>query len=116
MENRQDKSIYWVGSSRQDVRRFPEEARRKAGFELRAVQRGEKPGDFKPMPDVGKGVEEIRIHTKEAHRIFYVARFEDVVYVLHAFQKKTQKASKKDLDRGRQRYKEMILHREAQKG
>ena len=57
-----------------------------------------------------------RIHVGDAYRILYVAKFKEGVYILHAFQKKTQKASKKDLDRGRQRYKEMILHREAQKG
>ena len=108
-----DKRLYWVGSSRGDLRSFPEEARRRAGFELRAVQRGEKPTDFKPMPDVGKGVEEIRIHTKDAHRVFYVSRFVEAVYVLHAFQKKTQKTSKKDIEVGRRRYKE-VLHRLSQ--
>ena len=64
------------------------------------------------MPDVGKGVEELRIRTAEAFRVFYVARFKDTIYVLHAFPKKTQKTSKKDLDIGRQRYKVMLQHRE----
>ncbi len=53
--SQEDKRLYWVGSSRDDLRDFPEEARRRAGFELRALQRGERPTDFKPMPDVGKG-------------------------------------------------------------
>ena len=81
---------------------------KKTGFQLRAVQRGDTPTDFKPMSIVGKGVEEIRIKIGEAYRIFYVARFPEAVYVLHAFNKKTQKTSKKDIEIGKQRYQAMI--------
>ena len=110
-----DKLIYWVGSSRQEIANFPKEARRKAGFQLRAIQRGQKPTDFKPMSTIGKGVEEIRIWTGEASRIFYVARFEEAVYVLYAFQKKTQKTSKRDIKLGKKRYQEMVRFRQEQK-
>ena len=110
----EDKPINWIGTSRDDVCAFPEEARRQAGFQLRAVQRGETPTDFKPMSTVGKGVQEIRIRTGDAYRIFYVARFEEAVYVLHAFQKKTQKTTKQDLQIGQQRYQEMMADRESQ--
>ena len=111
-----DKPIYWVGSSKEVICNFPEEVRRRSGYELRALQRGEHPSDFKSMPIVGQGVEEIRIRTEDAYRIFYVARFEEAVYVLHAFQKKTQKTSKKDINLGQQRYKQMLEYRlEAQK-
>ena len=103
-----DKPIYWIGTSKEDIAKFPQDAKRKAGFQLRAVQRGEPPADFKPMSVVGKGVEEIRIKTGEAYRIFYVARFAEAVYVLHAFNKKTQKTSKKDLEIGKQRYQTVI--------
>jgi phage-related protein len=99
-----DKTVVWIGSSRDDVRRFPREARRKAGLELRAVQRGQEPTDFKPIPSVGPGVYEIRIHVHDAYRVFYIAKFEEAVYVLHAFQKKTQKTAKRDIEIGRQRY------------
>ena len=68
------------------------------------------------MPSVGAGVHEIRIRTKEAYRVFYVARFEEAVYVLHAFQKKTQKTSKQDVQLGQRRYKAMLTHREEQEG
>jgi hypothetical protein len=61
----QERRSHWVGSSREELSNFPKEARRKAGFQLRAVQRGQKPTDFKPMPTIGKGVEEIRIWTGE---------------------------------------------------
>ena len=110
-----DKPIYWIGSSRQDIRKFSDEARRKAGFQLRALQRGQMPTDFKPIPTIGKGVEEIRIRTEGAYRIFYVARFKEAVYVLHAFEKKTQKTSQQDLKIGQQRYQQLIQLRRKQK-
>jgi phage-related protein len=91
---------------------FPDDARRQAGFELRSIQQGDLPSDCKPMSTVGKGVEEIRIRTDDAYRIFYVARFEEAVYVLHAFQKKTQKTSRSDIEIGQQRYKQMLQQRQ----
>ena len=80
-----DKSIVWIGSSRDDLRRFPGKARRKAGYQLRLAQPGKEPDDFKPTPSIGSGVYEIRIHAQDAYRVFYVAKFEEAVYVLHAF-------------------------------
>ena len=109
-----DKPIYWVGTSKEDIAKFPQDARRKAGFKLRAVQRGDTPTDFKPMSIVGKGVKEIRIKTGEAYRIFYVAQFTEAVYVLHAFSKKTQKTSKQDIELGKQRYQTVISLRKQQ--
>jgi len=109
-----DKPIYWLGSSRDDLSHFPESARRQAGFQLRAVQRGQIPTDFKPLPVVGTGVEELRIHTEAAYRIFYISRFKEAVYVLHAFQKKTQKTSKQDIQTGQQRYKQLLQYRREQ--
>jgi phage-related protein len=64
------------------------------------------------MPTIGKGAEEIRIWTGETYRIFYVARFSEAVYVLHAFGKKTQKTSQQDIDLGKQRYQQMVKFRE----
>lgn len=110
-----DKLIYWVGASREELLNFPKESRRKVGFQLRAIQRGQKPSDSKPMPTIGKGVEEIRIWTGEAYRIFYVARFEEAVYVLHAFHKQTQKISKQDIELGQKRYQKMVQFRHEQK-
>jgi phage-related protein len=106
-----DKPIQWLGSSLEDLSNFPEPARRKAGFQLRAVQSGEDPSDFKSMSVVGAGVQEIRIRTEDAYRIFYIARFEEAVYVLHAFQKKTQKTSKLDIEIGQKRYQQMLQYR-----
>lgn len=107
-----DKPIYWIGTSKEDISKFPEEARRKVGFQLRAIQIGEKPTDFKPMAIIGKGAEEIRIWTGDTYRIFYVARFPEAVYILHAFGKKTQKTSKQDIELAQRRYQQMIQIRE----
>jgi phage-related protein len=107
-----DKPIEWIGAAKKDLMDFSDDARRQAGFELRSIQQGDLASDFKPMSTVGKGVEEICIRTDEAYRIFYVARFEEAVYVLHAFQKKTQKTSRSDIELGQQRYKQMLQQRQ----
>jgi phage-related protein len=107
-----DKPIEWIGTAKKDLMEFPDDARRQAGFELRSIQQGDLASDFKPMSTVGKGVEEIRIRTDDAYRIFYVARFEEAVYVLHAFQKKTQKTSRSDIELGQQRYKQLLQQRQ----
>ena len=100
-----DKLLAWIGSSLDDIRQFPQEAKRKAGLELRAIQRGQDLMDFRPMPAVGPGVQEIRIRARGAYRVFYVAKLEEVIYVLHAFQKKTQRTAKQDIEIGQQRYR-----------
>src|SRR4030043_2114178 len=101
------KPLNFVGSVLDDLRHFPDEARRAAGFELRVVQSGLDPSDWKPMQTIGPGVNEIRIHVLGEWRIIYVAKFRDAVYVLHAFQKKTRKTSQRDIDLARQRYKQI---------
>ena len=100
-----DKPLIWLGSSRRDLRLFPALARRLAGFQLRRVQQGLDPDDWKPMQTVGSGVREIRIHVAGAHRVFYVATRPEALYVLHAFEKKTQKTSAQDLRIGRDRFR-----------
>ena len=101
------KTLRFIGSSLDDLRDFPAEARRQVGFELDAVQRGMMPTDFKPMPTVGAGVYEIRVHVLGEWRVMYVARFEQAVYVLHAFQKKTQRTRKEDLELAARRYRDL---------
>jgi phage-related protein len=93
------KSIVFLGDSLDIIRAFPEQMRRQAGFELRRVQHGLDPSDWKPMNSVGVGVREIRVRDSSgAFRILYVASLADAVHVLHAFQKKTQKTAKRELD------------------
>lgn len=101
------KALRFVGSSLDDLRDFPAEARRIAGFELRAVQCGLMPSDFKPMTTVGAGAYEIRVHALGEWRVIYVARFVDAVYVLHAFQKKTPKTRQSDIDLAARRYRQL---------
>lgn len=99
------KALEFVGSSLDDLAGFPLEARRESGFELWQVQRGLAPSDFKPMPAVGAGAFEIRVHVLGEWRVIYVAKFKNTVYVLHAFHKKTQKTRKEDIDLAARRYK-----------
>ncbi|MBN1569626.1 MAG: type II toxin-antitoxin system RelE/ParE family toxin [Acidobacteria bacterium] len=101
------KELRFVASSLDDLRNFPEEARRIAGFELRALQNGLEPQDWKPMRSIGSGVKEIRIHVLGEWRIVYVARLADAIYVLHAFQKKSQKTNRNDIELARKRFKEI---------
>ena len=97
-----------MGDSRPRMQGAPADIRSDAGYQLGLVQRGEVPEDFKPMPDVGSGVMEIRVHGDNEYRVFYVARYEEAVYVLHCFAKKTQATRKADLDLGKKRYAALI--------
>jgi len=102
------KTLKFLGDSLKCLRQFPEDARNDAGYQLDKVQRGEQPTDFKPMPSMGKGVEELRVWDDSGtYRVVYVARWADAVYVLHAFQKKTQATSKRDVELAKKRYAEL---------
>ena len=102
------KSICFLGDSLKRLREFPEEARQDAGYQLDKVQRGEQPDDFKPMPSIGRGVEEIRIWDEAGtFRVIYTARIVDTVVVLHAFQKKTQTTSQRDIELARARWSQL---------
>jgi len=105
-----DKEIRWVGSSFDDLCAFPFEPKKKAGFQLRKVQAGLEPDDWKPFDDVGAGVREIRVKDAQGiYRVMYVAKFEETVYVLHCFQKKTEATTKHDKDIAQARYRS-VLH------
>lgn len=102
------KPVEFRGSSLDDLRAFPLPARREAGHQLDQVQHDREPDDWKPMNTVGQGVKEIRIRDAAgAFRVIYVAKLADAVYVLHCFQKKTEKTSKVDLDLAAKRYREL---------
>ena len=101
-----DKPLILLGSSRRDLRAFPARARRLTGFQLRRVQQGLEPDDWKPMTIIGPGVREVRIQEDSgAWRIIYHCDRPEGIYVLHAFQKKTQKTSRRDIDLARQRFR-----------
>lgn len=100
------KPIEFLGSTRSDIRAFPDDARHEAGVELGTVQEGGSPTDWKPMNTIGKGVREIRIkEARGAFRVIYLANRSDKVYVLHAFQKKTEKTTLHDLRLAQERLK-----------
>jgi len=101
------KPMRFVGSAKDDLSAFPKSARTRAGHELFMVQVGRDPDDWKPISTVGPGACEMRVRDATgAFRVVYVARFEDAVYVLHAFQKKSRKTSREDLELARRRYRE----------
>ena len=103
------KQLRFLGDSLTCLREFPEDARHDAGYQLDKVQRGEQPDDFKTMPSIGKGVEEIRIRDDTgSYRVVYTARLADTVYVLHAFQKKTQATAKRDVELAKNRFTELM--------
>ena len=107
------KPVHFLGSSLNDLRAFPLSARREAGHQLDQVQNGHNPDDWKPMPSVGRGVQEIRIRDDAgAFRVIYVARLKQAVYVLHCFQKKTQKTARMDIAIAAGRYSALSREQE----
>ncbi len=104
-----EKEIRWIGSAYDDLLAFPPEPRREAGFQLGKVQAGLEPADWKPFNDVGAGTKEIRIKDpSDVYRVMYVAKFEEAIYVLHCFQKKTQTTSKQDKAIAEARYRAVV--------
>ncbi|MEF8770786.1 MAG: type II toxin-antitoxin system RelE/ParE family toxin [Candidatus Accumulibacter phosphatis] len=104
------KLLRFLGDSLKCLREFPEDARHDVGYQLDKVQRGEQPDDFRPMPAIGKGVEEIRVWDDTGtYRVIYTARLADAVYVLHAFQKKTQTTAKRDVELAKRRFTELMM-------
>lgn len=87
-----------------------------AGYELRKLQRGQAPDDWRPFPEVGPGVNEIRIDSSDGwFRVMYVAKFEEAIYVLHSFQKSTRKTSRNDVEVAKARYRAAIARRKMSK-
>ncbi len=101
------KEIHWQGTSFEDLKAMPKGVQRNAGYQLHLIQVGLEPTDWKPMKSIGTGVREIRIHHNGQYRIIYVTIKKNTIYVLHSFQKKTQKTSKKDLNLAKARLKEI---------
>jgi phage-related protein len=103
------KPVEFRGTSLDDLRDFPQTAMRDAGYQIDRVQNGLASDDVKPMLTIGAGVMELRIWDEAGtFRVVYVAKFEDAVYVLHCFQKKTQQTAKRDIELARKRFKELV--------
>jgi phage-related protein len=102
------KPVRFMGDSLKCLREFPTDARRDVGYQVETLQQGGQPADFKPMPTVGKGVEEIRVREAGgAFRVMYTARLADAIFVLHAFQKQSQTTAKRDLEIARERFAQL---------
>ena len=104
-----ERQIRWVGTAYVDLLAFPKDARKEAGFQLGKLQAGLEPADWKPFEEVGAGTREIRIREASGiYRVMYVAKFEEAIYVLHCFQKKTQVTSKQDKVIAATRYRAVV--------
>ena len=108
-----DRPIFWGGSSLEDICDFPTTARQRAGFELSLVQSGAMPSDWKAMPVVAGGVYEIRVHTEREIRVLYAANFAEGVYVLHAFEKRSRRTRRHDIELARKRYGDVVRDRKS---
>lgn len=109
------REVYWIGGTREDVRRFPEEVRYSIGYALYVAQTGAKHAHAKPLRGFGNAgiLEIVENHDGDAYRAVYTVRFEEVIYVLHAFQKKSKKGiatPKADIDLIKDRLKVAAQH------
>jgi phage-related protein len=99
-------TVVWEGDSREVLQAFPEEVRLNLGFHLWQLQQGESPGDYRPLPSIGTGVFELRDQDERAwYRVVYLSRINDVIHVLHCFEKKSRQMPKKEFEKAKQRLK-----------
>jgi phage-related protein len=105
------KTIEFCGNTLKIIRHLPIKARNEVGFQLDRVQRGLLPFDWKPMPTIGKGVREIRVHENGQFRVIYLVVRGNKVFVLHAFRKKTQKTGKQEISLARSALKELLYRK-----
>ena len=108
------KRVIWLGDSKRRVQSFPEITKDILGEEIGLVQKGKNPRDWKPMPEIGFGVKEIRAHNPDEYRVLYVAKYPEAIYILNAFQKTGDKTSQKDKELGRKRYADLQKLRKTQ--
>lgn len=106
IEERRLATIAWEGDSREVLKSFPEDIRQNFGFELWELQLGERPSDYRPLTSIGPGVFELRDQDERAwYRVVYLSRINDVIYVLHCFEKKSREMPRKDFEKAKQRLK-----------
>jgi phage-related protein len=104
------KSIVFLGSSEKTIRSFSLDVQKYFALNFRMLERGLEPLDWKPMKSIGLGVREIRVKDKDGiYRVIYVIKVKDKIHILHAFQKKSQKTAKHDLDLAKARMKLIII-------
>lgn len=103
---RQDAVIAWEGDSREVISSFPDAAKYNFGFDLRLLQQGQQPTDYRPMSSIGPGVFELRDQDERAwYRVIYLSRSHDTIHVLHCFEKRSRETPMKEINTARQRLK-----------
>jgi phage-related protein len=99
-------TVFWEGDSREVLQTFPEHVRQNLGFQLWRLQQGERPSDYRPLSSIGTGVFELRDQDERAwYRVVFLSRINDVIYVLHSFEKKSREIPRKDFEKAKQRLK-----------
>ncbi len=99
-------SVAWEGDSREVLQSFPDGVRQNLGFQLWQLQQGERPADYRPLPSIGTGVFELRDQDERAwYRVVYLSRINDVIHVLHCFEKKSREMPRRDFEKAKQRLK-----------
>lgn len=98
--------VIWEGDSREVLSGFPNGVKQNLGFELWQLQQGERPTDYRPLSSIGSGVFELRDQDERAwYRAVYLSRINDVIHVLHCFEKKSREMPRKDFEKAKQRLK-----------
>jgi phage-related protein len=99
-------TVAWEGDSREVLISFPASVRQNFGFYLWQLQQGAKPVNYRPLASVGAGVYELRDQDERAwYRVVYLSRIDDVIHVLHCFEKKSRQMPRRDFEKARQRLK-----------
>jgi phage-related protein len=106
LEKPQHAAVAWEGDSREVLLSFPDGVRQNLGFQLWQLQQGERPTDYRPLPSIGTGVFELRDQDERAwYRVVYLSRINDVIYVLHCFEKKSREMPRRDFETAKRRLK-----------
>src|SRR5690242_11269509 len=109
------KPVHFMGSSRDDLRGLSVEARESAGYQLFKVQQGKEPDDWKPLSTIGAGSTKSECGPKWELQSALRSEFDEAVYVLHVFEKRSQRTPKDDIYLARQRYTDLIKWRKEQR-
>lgn len=105
MDSQQPKELAFFETAYKGYDSFPDDVKQDGGYQLHLLQIGREPADFKPFPQVGAGVYELRLDDEQnEYRVMYVTKLGGKVWVLHAFQKKTRATRKSDIDIAKSAY------------
>jgi phage-related protein len=109
-------AIAWEGDSREVLQSFPDAVRQNFGFELWQLQQGERAVHYRPLPSIGPGVCELRDQDERSwYRVVYLSRIDDVIYVLHCFEKKSREMPRKDFEKAKHRFRMVRARLSAEK-